>query len=144
MFIEDENGTPVNGFRATEIRGAAYRIFHELVARNIAPLTWGTIRSPASKYYHREMNAAFPILGLCTGRWKAERLASKIYSSWYSTHKSKATHPLKLEDNELANIPPTQKRSRANSRRDHRRSSKSPRKKAKIANEGASTGDLPT
>lgn len=138
LYVEDEEGIPINGFQARELRNAAYRIFHELMARSIAPQTWGTIRSPASKYYHREMNIAFPILALCANRWKGERLASKIYSSWYSTHSSKMAHPLKSEDNEINDEASLgQKRIR----RQHRHSSKSPRKKNKTK-EATTTGEL--
>lgn len=136
LYIEDEDGNPITGYQATEMRSVAYHIFQELVARKIAPLTWGIIRGPASKYYHREMNAAFPILGLCTNRWKGDKLASKIYSSWYGTH-GKVVHQLKSEDNELDNTSPVQRRSR----RQRRHSSKSPsRKKAKTEKEGIMMG----
>lgn len=130
LYIEDEQGDPISGYKATEIRSIAYRVFRELQERNMAPLTWGTIRSQASKYYHREMNKAFPILGLCADRWKADRLASKNYSSWYGTHGHAEIVP-KLEDDQTSNVSIGQKRYR-------RQRHISPKKKAKTVNDGPS------
>lgn len=37
LYIEDDQGEPISGRQATDIRAVAYRIFQELMERNLAP-----------------------------------------------------------------------------------------------------------
>src|SRR6202050_4653275 len=78
-------------------------IFFELKQHNIAPLSWGVASTAITKLYHHEMANQIPELLYCAGHWKADWIASKIYSSWYGTHGAKG---VKIEDGEVGTVVP--------------------------------------
>lgn len=132
LYVEDGLGEAIDGYAATHMRATAHRVFHQLLALGIAPLTWGTVQLAASKIYHREMVSEYPILRYCAKRWKADWLASRIYSSWYTTHRD-SEKPVKSEDRDGVNGSSVL----ATKKRTHRRTSspKSHRKKARAEEE---------
>ena len=83
QYIEKENGDIVDGPRAGEIRKGARAIWVHLRDKNAAKPVWGEMSSIAKDYYHAEMKKRFPELCFCDGNWKAERISTDNYSSWY-------------------------------------------------------------
>ncbi|KAJ7037739.1 hypothetical protein C8F04DRAFT_1180207 [Mycena alexandri] len=86
QFIEDENGQVVDGFRVSAILKVAGHIWHGFVKGGIAPPTWGQASIAVITLYNNEMCRQFPELRYCAENWKARKLATTNYSSWYTTH----------------------------------------------------------
>jgi hypothetical protein len=84
LYIEDENGHPVDGHRLTAIRKVARAIWNKFADIGQAPTTWGKANSTFITEYRREMRHQFPELRLCENDWKSELLATENYPSWYS------------------------------------------------------------
>ena len=82
LFVEDENGNPVDGHRAKNMRKHAFSIFGSLLQRNKAPEKWMDGPREVHKEYEDEMVRVFSEFALCENHWKAHHMASAIYSSW--------------------------------------------------------------
>jgi len=84
LYVEDENGQPVDGHRLTSIRQLARKIWNKFADIGQAPPSWGKANMNFTNEYRREMCRQFPEFRLCENNWKAELLATENYSSWYS------------------------------------------------------------
>jgi hypothetical protein len=84
LYVENENGRPVDGHRLTAIRQLARKIWNKFADVGQAPLTWGKANMNFTNEYRREICRQFPEFRLCENDWKAELLATENYSSWYS------------------------------------------------------------
>jgi len=82
-YIEDENGTVIDGHRATEVRRYARLIWVHMANNGGLPLSWGKADVKLSQNYCREMRQRFPELALCDLDWKADQIATDNYPSWY-------------------------------------------------------------
>jgi hypothetical protein len=89
LYIEDANGMPVDGNIASAIRELARSIWRSLYERGIAPETWGQATKEVREEYCREMESEYPVLRLCNNHWKANTIATAIYSQWYRTYDKK-------------------------------------------------------
>ncbi|KAJ6586697.1 hypothetical protein B0H10DRAFT_2234221 [Mycena sp. CBHHK59/15] len=85
-YVEDANGVVVNGFRATEIRGLATKLFALLAANGAAPASWNKGSLELQSKFSAEICRKFPEMGLCENDWKVQHMATRMYSSWYRTH----------------------------------------------------------
>lgn len=83
-YLEDENGNPISTDEANRIRKHAKRIWQEFLNVGVAPATWMKIDASANHQYQQQMEKDFPLLRLCEGHWKVERLAIDNYPSWRS------------------------------------------------------------
>lgn len=89
LYIENADGTPVDGTLAGSIREFARSIWREFHSQGIAPGRWGDApREVRDKYCH-EMETAFAPLRFCDNHWKAHAIATSIYSQWYHTFDKK-------------------------------------------------------
>jgi hypothetical protein len=88
-YIEDSNGNPVDGNTASGIREFARTIWRSLYDRGIAPETWGQATKDVRDEYCREMESEYPVLRFCSNHWKANALATAVYSQWYRTYDRK-------------------------------------------------------
>lgn len=86
LFVEDEDGKPIDGHRATEIRRIARSIWAELAKNGRAPKSWCKADMSTAQEYNREMRRFFPELCFCEFDWKAEQIAIENYPSWYQHH----------------------------------------------------------
>ena len=82
-YLEDEHGQVINGHVLMEMRALARQVFQHLHSQNLAPRTWTKASIVAHQYYRNSMNAQFPILRLCEGHWKVDKLAIDSYPGWY-------------------------------------------------------------
>jgi hypothetical protein len=82
QYIEYQDGTMIDGFRASEIRKFARSIWMHLANRGKAPKTWGKVDMESAKHYHQEMARRFPELCLCAYNWKADQIATDNYPNW--------------------------------------------------------------
>ncbi len=85
-YVEDDEGNPVDGYRATTMRHHAQAIFARLHELGLAPETWGAACTDAKKAYIEEMEQAFEELTRCADHWKVMMIATAIYPSWYRNH----------------------------------------------------------
>jgi hypothetical protein len=95
-YIQDENGTTIDGHRATHMRTIAAGIWGALADAGGAPLTWGKGSLMMREKYNQEMRRRFPEIGLCASDWKAEQIAIDNYPSFHvirfpDLHKHKKT-----------------------------------------------------
>jgi hypothetical protein len=95
-YIQEEDGTVIDGHRATHIRTIAAGIWGALADAGVAPLTWGKGGLAIREEYNKEMRRRFPELALCASDWKAEQIAIDNYPSFHvirfpDLHKHKKT-----------------------------------------------------
>jgi hypothetical protein len=82
-YVEDRNGTVVNGHRATEMRRHARLIWVHMANNGGVPPSWGKADVKLSQTYCHEMRQRFPDLALCDLDWKADQIATDNYPSWF-------------------------------------------------------------
>ncbi|KAK7006630.1 hypothetical protein R3P38DRAFT_3213957 [Favolaschia claudopus] len=85
-YIEKEDESIISGKEAQEIRATQLVIYRDIqrACPEDLPKTWGAASLAVITYHRAHMYAAHPILRLCSGHWKVERLATQTYSSWYT------------------------------------------------------------
>ena len=86
LYVEDASGTPIDGNIASGMRDLARSIWRSLYERGIAPETWGQATKEVREEYFQDMESNYPVLRLCDNHWKANSLATTIYSQWYKTY----------------------------------------------------------
>ncbi|KAJ7815207.1 hypothetical protein B0H13DRAFT_2381208 [Mycena leptocephala] len=64
----------------------AAQIWFGLLGKGIAPTVWGQATLQVAILYNNEMCRQYPELRYCADNWKAQRIATNNYSSWYKTH----------------------------------------------------------
>ncbi|KAH9021529.1 hypothetical protein EDB84DRAFT_1620348 [Lactarius hengduanensis] len=99
LYIENADGTSINGTVAGEIRDFARSIWHGLLLRKAAPPTWGGAPMDVREHYYYDMEVEFEVLRYCEGHWKAQAIATSIYSQWHGTFVKKRGAAVKEEDN---------------------------------------------
>ena len=102
LYIEEENGNAIDGFRAKAIREFAKRIFQELLAHNLAPATWGQATMTALRYFLSEMAYQFTELRLCADGWKASQVAIDNYPSWQQGRRKRTGSHVKKEEDAVS------------------------------------------
>lgn len=81
-YIEYEDGSVVDGFRAAEIRRYARSIWVQMALEEKLPRTWSDADAKSLTAYNESMIQRFPELGLCAADWKANMVATDNYPSW--------------------------------------------------------------
>lgn len=81
-YIETEDGTTIDGFRAAEIRRYARSLWVQMALDNKLPATWSDADAASLTYYSASMAQRFPELHLCASDWKANLVATDNYPSW--------------------------------------------------------------
>jgi hypothetical protein len=97
LFVENKDGEPIDGHRATEIRRIARSIWAAFAKSGRAPKSWCKADMSTAQEYNREMRRFFPELCLCEFDWKAEQIAIENYPSWYQHHSKDNEKPVKHE-----------------------------------------------
>lgn len=81
-YIENHDGTIIDGFRASEMRRFARSIWIHLANRGKAPKSWGKADVETAQHYRQEMVRRYPELRLCAFDWKADQIATDNYPNW--------------------------------------------------------------
>ena len=89
LFLQNKDGTPVNGIEAAYIRDFTRAIWRGLYLRGMAPETWGDASLDVKNDYIFEMEKKWEVLRYCENNWKANTIATLIYSQWYHVFDSK-------------------------------------------------------
>ncbi|KAH8980249.1 hypothetical protein EDB86DRAFT_3088033 [Lactarius hatsudake] len=99
LYIENADGTSIDGIVAGQIRDFAHSIWHRLLLRKAAPDKWGDAPSDVREHYYYDMEVKYEVLRYCEGHWKAQAVATSIYSQWHSTFVKKRGATVKEEEN---------------------------------------------
>ncbi|KAI0366773.1 hypothetical protein BV20DRAFT_1055428 [Pilatotrama ljubarskyi] len=90
-FVEDEQGQPVSGTVAKDIREMLRSLLHSLVWSGQAAASQDHLPHEARVYIHVSLSRRFPFLLLCDGGgWKINALIKQMYHG-FSGHHIKAT-----------------------------------------------------
>jgi hypothetical protein len=89
-YIEQDDGTPVSSDTAAQIRHFARSIWRGFRARGQAPKTWGEAPRELRDDYIRKMEMRWEVLRYCENHWKADAVATAVYSPWYNGPLKKA------------------------------------------------------
>jgi hypothetical protein len=103
QYVEDEQGNPISGDRAGEIRRAGRSLWTQLATAGVAPKTWTKADMNSSEFFKHEMRKRFPELRLCEANWKIEQIAIDYYPSWHTHHSKEAIVKREGEDATYAN-----------------------------------------
>src|ERR1700736_4968570 len=104
-FVEDADGTVIDGHRASDIRAHARAVFTQL-ARDPhgPPAHWTDSSSKAQQYYHHEMCLIFPELRFCDLNWKSDKIAIDCYPSWHAHFLTLQQSQVKQEDQATSTV----------------------------------------
>ena len=86
MYIENENGQPVDGYRLSSIRQLAHAVWVKFAEMGMAPVFWGKASLTLTNEYKSEMCRRFPEFCVCENDWKLQQLATTDYPSWHSNY----------------------------------------------------------
>jgi hypothetical protein len=105
LYVENADGTVINGALASEIRDLARSIWRGFYLRGIAPEKWGDASKDIRGEYYSQMEGEFEVLRYCDNHWKAHAVATTIYSQWYHVFHKKKHVPSK-DEHDLDDEPP--------------------------------------
>jgi hypothetical protein len=108
LYVEDSNGTPINGNRAAEICKLSRALFAQFSESGVAPKTWSKASITTIDFYKQEMRNRFPELRLCESNWKIDQIATDTYPSWHTYYTKQLA--AKQEPEEMDLETPTLKR----------------------------------
>ena len=98
LYVVDEQGNPVDGHRAADIRRIARSIWTHLLSRSLAPERWSSASMRATDLYQNEMQTRCEELRLCEGAWKAHQIAFDFYWSWRAGKEKQGAFNVKCKD----------------------------------------------
>ncbi len=81
-YIELEDGSVVDGYRAAEIRRFARSLWVQMALNNKLPKVWGDADATSLSTYNESMAQRFQELRLCASDWKTNLVATDNYPSW--------------------------------------------------------------
>lgn len=84
-FLEDENGIPIDDDKKTRLYAKVRSFWNDNIDPNCPPNNWSSAGSALRDKFRDEIEAKYPFLRCCTGRWKVEALWKKNYHSWKTT-----------------------------------------------------------
>lgn len=102
QYVEFEDGTVINGDRATEIRKFARAIWVSVSKTGAPPSKWGQADIQTRQQYVSAMGTRFPELRFCDLEWKIDQIATDNYPSWYTNWLSnRDAQNMKKEDGDV-------------------------------------------
>lgn len=110
-FIISPAGAAILHASGLAVGRYAQALFQELKNRNTAPDTWGASTAEVRDYVYSKLEEEFPDLTLCADRWKAIKLCSGTYASWYQNHGRRGKR-VKKEQPDDEQVPKKQRRMR--------------------------------
>lgn len=87
-YVENSNGTIIDGFKATAIWTAGHALFCKFKCEGTNPLKWSQAGSDVKNTWNEEMCRRFPPLQLCVANWKAQQVATYLFLGWVQKHSS--------------------------------------------------------
>lgn len=91
LYIEHVDGMPIDGAMAAQIREHARMVWKDFYQRGKAPEKWTDASRDVREEYLREMEGRWEVLRYCDNHWKANKVATSLYSIWYNQYHRKAT-----------------------------------------------------
>jgi hypothetical protein len=105
-YIELEDGTVIDGYRAAEIRRYARSLWVQMALDDKLPATWSDGDATSLATYNESMAKRFVELRFCAADWKASLVAIDNYPSWrHNWLKKKAKEGKRPADSHVDNAP---------------------------------------
>ncbi|KAH9011116.1 hypothetical protein EDB84DRAFT_1569964 [Lactarius hengduanensis] len=83
-FLEDEDGTMLDGYEVARIRAESKVIWESMCKKyGRLGLPWGRVGSERHREFWRRIEAKYPVLLLCDSHYKANSIATQDYTHWY-------------------------------------------------------------
>lgn len=82
LYIENADGSIIDGYVAAAIREKARSLWIQMVIDGTSPQSWTKVGEVAGTKFRTEMGQAFPQLRLCQNDWKVQRLAVQHYHTF--------------------------------------------------------------
>ncbi|KAJ7871777.1 hypothetical protein B0H13DRAFT_2554191 [Mycena leptocephala] len=95
-FLEHTNGERFDTAEIDSVRGHIQAAFITLLDRGLAPTTWSHASSVAVNWLRTEMLIYSPDLGLCSGNWKINMMATIVYSQWSRRRREQIASQVKV------------------------------------------------
>ncbi|KAK6993137.1 hypothetical protein R3P38DRAFT_3223708 [Favolaschia claudopus] len=92
LFAEDATGLPPTEDTVAGMKTAAPDIFTDLARQGLLPaasLGWSQAGYKAKSLFYASIEKRFPDLRLCSNNWKADWIATHMYSNWKAAHGAK-------------------------------------------------------
>lgn len=92
LYVVDQEGTPIDGHRASAVRATARSIWAQLSDAGLAPMKWMSNKNlTVSDHYRSEMGQRFEEFRLCENGWKADQVAIDYYPAWRTSQQANRT-----------------------------------------------------
>lgn len=105
LYVQQSDGTVIDGHRVKAIKGHAYSIWHQYRSKNVHPKSWGVCGLELKRQFNTEMLREYPELGLCANQWKLHEFATQLYPTWYGSYGNPLPEfAIKAEDKDLENL----------------------------------------
>ena len=98
LYVVNDEGTPIDGHRAKDIRDMARSLWNGFDMAGLAPKSWMLATFSVIETFKTEMQYHFEELRLCESGWKVNQIAIDNYPSWRRNHIAGKT--VKNEDEE--------------------------------------------
>jgi hypothetical protein len=101
LYVVNDEGIPIDGYRAKDIREMARSLWNGFDKAGLAPKSWMVATYSVIEAFKTEMQHNFEELRLCEAGWKVNQIAIDNYPSWRRSHI--AGVKVKEEDEDLEN-----------------------------------------
>ncbi|KAH9851447.1 hypothetical protein C2E23DRAFT_714476, partial [Lenzites betulinus] len=98
-YLEDEHGDVFSRGAYDELRQLLKRLFHTLLSHSLAPATWGSRNTHATRYIQAETYKVFPVLAKCQAHYRLHTLITRMYPDFVRHYLKPATGGVKNEEN---------------------------------------------
>ncbi|KAJ8094845.1 hypothetical protein PM082_010057 [Marasmius tenuissimus] len=113
QYVEGLDGASVDGARAATGRSIARALFLQFELAGIAPPKWGQATAHVKYSFYAQFESLFPEISYAKDHWKAEYLATHIYSNWYRDRKKAVAKLTKEEwEEDDMSLPPEDEESK--------------------------------
>lgn len=79
-FLEDANGSPLDGDEREAIRKTSNDLWQQMIIDSRAPLCWSKCGFNIRQWFIAHMEAQHPILQLCVSGWKSDYIGYRSYT----------------------------------------------------------------
>lgn len=107
LWIETEDGEIIDGHLAADMRRHARSIWRQFVLAGVAPEKWGQAGVQVQTLFIVEMETRYPVLALCDDHWKARKIATGFYPSFYQRNRDGLKSIKSEEDSDVDEGIPT-------------------------------------
>lgn len=101
-YLEDSEGNPLDKSQINKIHAEAYSLWFFIRDAHRLPLTWGVAAADIADFYRIEIARRCPEMLLCEDDWKANHLATQLFSTFKRSHGTAKSVKVKEEMKEVS------------------------------------------